>query len=50
MMKFDEHFNNFKDILMKITYLENMSETLIYKTYTEILLHDSEKPFPEDIP
>jgi len=49
-MKFYEHFNNFKAILEKINYLENMSETFIYETYTKILLHDSEKVFPEDIP
>jgi len=27
-----------------------MSETFIFETYKKLLLHDSEKPFPEDIP
>ena len=50
MMNFDENFNKYVDILTTITYLEKMSETFIFQTYKKVLLHDSERPFPEDIP
>ena len=49
-MKFDEDFKKYQDIFSAISYLEKMSETYIFQTYKEILLKDSEKAFPEDIP
>ena len=50
MMNFEEHFNNYSDIITKINYLEQISETFIFESYKKILLYDSEKPFPEEIP
>ena len=49
MKKNNTDYEKHKENYNIISYLEELSESYIFKTYKEALLSDDESPFPDDI-
>ena len=46
---FDQKFNTYQEPLTKIEYLKNITETDVFTAYSKVILHDTEKCFPDEM-
>ena len=47
MIKYDQDYIKYNEILKSIEYFDSFSETFLFETYRETLIIDNELPFPE---